>query len=141
MPRNLNHFLTLNNDNVNTGALPNLFQEDLYHFTTPVAVLLPRAWETFTEDEQSLLKKILTSVKVDLNAVQILITPKVNGSLLQVYSPARVLIFGCETIDEVPMYQSTTAHGFRVVRADDLSELDDTRKKNLWAALRQVFGV
>jgi hypothetical protein len=31
-------------------------------------------------------------------------------------------------------------HGFRVIRADDLHELDDDRKKNLWLALRQMFG-
>ncbi|MEX2231827.1 MAG: DNA polymerase III subunit psi [Cyclobacteriaceae bacterium] len=117
-----------------------LFQEDLYYFTAPIVVVLARAWETYTAEERRLLQKILTSVKVDLNAVQMVVQPSIELKSLLVYSPARVLIFGSETRENIATYQETPAQGFTVVRADDLNQLDEEKKKNLWNALRRMFG-
>jgi hypothetical protein len=106
-----------------------------------MVVVLPRSWESYTSDEHKLLNKILTSVKVDINAVQIIVQPALDLSALHIYSPARVLIFGAQTTEEIRLYESTAAQGFIVIRADDLSLLDDQKKKNLWVALRQMFGL
>jgi hypothetical protein len=124
-----------------TPALAHLFQEELYAFTSPLVVILPKQWETYSTEEQSLLQKILTSVKVDLNAIQILVQPSVELKSLLMYSPARVLVFGCATREDIPLYSATAAQGFIVIRADDLTALDDQKKKNLWLALRQMFGI
>lgn len=118
-----------------------LFQEDLYNFTTPVVVVLSKTWESYSNEEQLLLNKILTSVKVDVNAVQIVAQPVIELAALQIYSPEKVLIFGSATTEDIGLYQSASAQGFIVVRADDLSLLDDQKKKNLWIALRQMFGL
>lgn len=118
-----------------------LFQEDLYNFTTPVVVVLSKTWESYSNEEQLLLNKILTSVKVDVNAVQIVVQPVIELAALQIYSPEKVLIFGSATTEDIGLYQSASAQGFIVVRADDLSLLDDQKKKNLWIALRQMFGL
>ena len=116
-----------------------LFQEDLYSFTTPIIVILPKDWESYTDEDEKLLTKILTSVKVDINAVQIIVLPTVDLSALHIYSPARVLIFGAEATENISLYESTAAQGFMVIRADHLDLLDDQKKKSLWTALRQMF--
>ena len=67
--------------------------------------------------------------------------PSMDLESLKVFSPSRVLIFGSNLQEDVPLYQATAAQGFIVIRADDLSMLDDQKKKNLWLALRQIFGV
>ena len=122
-------------------ALPHLFQEDLYSFRSQLIVVLSKNWESYKEEEQMLLRKILSSVKVDINAVLIIAQPVIDLKVLQTYTPSRVLVFGSTPNEELPSYQATSAQGFTVIRADDLNELDDQRKKNLWLALRQMFGV
>ena len=126
---------------MNATSLSHLYQEDLFYFSTPLVIILPKPWESYQEDEYKLLQKILTSVKIDINAVQIVVQPSVDLETLQIYSPARVLIFGSEVTQEISFYQATPAQGFTVIRADDLTQLDDQKKKNLWNALRQMFGV
>lgn len=126
---------------MNNLALPGLYSEELYRYSTPLLVVLPRAWNTYSPNDQSLLKKILTSVKVDVNAVLIIVRSSLDLKDLAVYSPARALLFGCAVEADVPLYQQTAAQGFTMIRADDLSTLDEQKKKNLWVALRQMFGV
>jgi hypothetical protein len=116
------------------------FHEDLYYFTAPVVVVLKRAWETYSANERSLLQKILTSVKVDINAVHIVTEASLKLEMLRPFGPARVMIFGADVEEDIGTYQDTLAHGFTAIRADDLSELTDERKKNLWLALRQMFA-
>lgn len=122
------------------SSLAYIFEEDLYSFSAPMLVVLARAWETYSDDERSLLEKILTSVKIDINAVHIIVEQDLKLEALRLFAPARVLIFGAETDEALAPYQDTAVHGFRVIRADDLHELNDERKKNLWLALRQMFG-
>ena len=125
-----------------SGSAPSpLFQEDLYHFSNPVLVVLSRDWEAFSPTEKLLLQKILTSVKIDINAIQLIARPSLDLKSLQTYTPARVLIFGSEINEDIPLYQATAAQGFIAIRADDLSLLDEVKKKNLWTALRQMFGI
>jgi hypothetical protein len=126
---------------LNSAALTQLFQEDLYRFGSPVIVVLPKAWHEYTSEEQLLLKNILTSVKVDINAVQLIVRSSVDMNSLRVYAPAKALIFGLQTPDAIEKYQNLPAQGFTVIWADDLAALDDQKKKNLWVALRQMFGV
>lgn len=125
---------------VQTSTISHLFQEELYFFTNPVVVVLPKPWESYRTTEQTLLQKILTSVKIDMDTVQIVVQPSVELESLKIFSPARVLIFGSGTIADIPPYQSTPAQGFTVIRADDLSQFDEHKKKNLWIALREMFG-
>lgn len=126
---------------MNPQALPHLFQEELYNFNTAVVVVLTQPWQRYSGDEQALLKKILSSVKVDINAVQMVAQPSIDLQTLHIYSPSRVLLFGATPTDNLPLYQAHTAQGFTVIRADDLGAFDEQKKKNLWLALRQMFGV
>ena len=126
---------------MNASALAHLFQEELYRFSTPVIVVVTKPWDAYTADEQLLLKRILTSVKVDINAVQMVVRPSLDIRSLGIHGPARVLIFGSEPGESLEMYQPVAAQGFIVIRADDLGALDEQKKKTLWVGLRQMFGV
>jgi hypothetical protein len=126
---------------LNVSLFSHLYQEDLYRFTNPVIVVLSRAWDSHGSEEKILLNKILTSVKVDINAVRFIVQPRTSLSALSVYGPARVLIFGAELEEALTSYEAVAAQGFIAIRADDLSQLDDQKKKNLWLALRQMFSV
>lgn len=127
---------------MDSQALSQLFPEDLYQYNTPIVVVLSKDWASYPEEEQMLLRKILGSVKVDINTVQMVARPLVDLNALQIYRPAKILLFGANSSDgNLPLYESTTAQGFTVIRADDLSVLDEQRKKNLWLALQQMFGI
>ena len=123
------------------SALSILYQEELYQYDTPVVVVVSKPWSAYAGEEQLLLHKILTSVKLNMNAVQIVSYNTLSLHSLAPLSPGRVLIFGAHTDEEIPLYQQTPAQGFIVIKADDLTQLDDTKKKNLWIALRQMFAV
>jgi len=127
--------------NLDPAAFSHLYQEELYVFSNPVLVILPKPWERYGRAEQMLLEKILTSVKIDPDSVQIVVQSTVQLETLKIFSPSRVLIFGCDISDDVPFYKETAAQGFTVIRAEDLGLLDEQKKKNLWLTLRQVFGV
>lgn len=120
--------------------LSDMFQEELYRFSPPVVVVLSRPWTSYSTEEQALLQKILTSIKTDIRAVQVVSHPSLELEALSLSGTAKVLVFGAAA-SEIPAYQEVTAHGFKVIRADDLSELNDEKKKSLWLALRQMFGV
>ena len=123
------------------SLLSHLFQEDLYHFSHPVIIVLPRPWHTYTSDDHALLHKILTAVKVNVDAVKMVVQPILDLSKLAIFSPERVLVFGSEGEESISLYQEVPAQGFSVIRAEDLDKLDDQKKKNLWIGLRKMFGV
>jgi hypothetical protein len=117
-----------------------LYQEELYDIPAGIIVVVSKNWEKYSTEEKELLTKILGSVKIDPASVQILARPALSLQSLKSFNPSVVLIFGSE-IEEIKPYEAVQAQGFSVIKADDLAILDDTRKKNLWLALKQMFGI
>lgn len=126
---------------VDSSVVPHLFQEALYHFTSPAVVVLRREWVEYSEGERQLLQKILTSVHVDMNAALMLARPVLDFDELNIHAPSHVFVFGSQLPADVQKYQPQKAHGFDVIAADDLDALVDQKKKDLWAALKQMFSV
>jgi DNA polymerase III psi subunit len=124
---------------VSSSAVPHLFQEELYQIPAPVIVVLSQSWTSYPESEKTLLSKILGSVKIDLASVRVITRKSFSIADLPPDQPTRVLVFGSETTD-IPPYHPMQAQGFTVVKADDLMQLDDARKKSLWGALKQMFN-
>jgi hypothetical protein len=122
-------------------AISYLFQEDLYQLPPqPLAVLLSCEWNKYTPEERTLLAKILGAVKLDLASVRILTGKELTLNELSSLAAPKVLVFGA-SLSEIQPYEHIQAQGFSVIKADDLSELDDAKKKSLWLALRNMFGV
>lgn len=104
-------------------------------------VVLPRPWNAYSSDDHHLLHKILTSVHVNPDTINIIVQPRLDLKKLAHFFPERVLAFGAEGEEGISLYQEVPAQGFTVIRADDLNQLDEQKKKNLWVALRKMFGI
>jgi hypothetical protein len=118
-----------------------LFQEELYQLPPqPLAVLLSHEWSKYSPEERALLAKILGAVKLDLASVRILTRKELSLNELSALAAPKVLIFGA-SLGEIKPYEYIQAQGFSVIKADDLPELDDAKKKSLWLALRNMFGL
>lgn len=123
------------------NVFENLYQEELYVLPKRTLVLLDREWSALSEEEKVLLTRILGSVKLVPVSVQIYTTASVNVKDLAAFDPARIISFG-PVIDGITgLYQFSEVDGVPVICADSLERLDDPRKKSLWGALRQMFGV
>lgn len=126
---------------MNTEILTQLFPEGMYvPFPAPrLVVVIPNAWDRYSDEEQQLLKKILIAIDQDLTA-RVVVSPTVDMRAIEDFGAQVVLVFGSEVEGNIPLYKESAAGGCAIVRADDLGELDDEKKKNLWAVIRKPFG-
>jgi DNA polymerase III psi subunit len=125
---------------LNETILNHLFPETIYHLPPRVVVIVARPWETYAPEEKALLSKILASVRLSPATVQIITQPALSLASLAAYAPSKVLVFGSQS-EGLRSYEAAQAQGFTVLKADDLPALDDAKKKNLWLALKNMFGV
>ncbi|HTF21545.1 MAG TPA: hypothetical protein VK658_25880 [Chryseolinea sp.] len=115
------------------------FGAELYHLPPRVLVVIPTAWDTVSDSEQQLLARILGSVKLSLAAVQIVCGSAFSVEDSSVYQSKAILSFGVPVAGVTRPYEVVVIDDVSVIVADVMDALDDARKKNLWAALKQVF--
>jgi hypothetical protein len=115
------------------------FGEDLYQLPSRVLVVIPSPWEMVTDAEQLLLARILGSVKLSLAAVQITHATTFSLEDALVFQAKIILSFGVDLAGVSQRYEGVSFGDASVIVADAMGELDDTRKKNLWTALKQIF--
>jgi hypothetical protein len=116
-----------------------LYQEELYKIKSKVLVVIPRPWEQLQEDETLLLQKVLTAVKLSMASVQIVTKQDFDIQEFEVYQPSFILSFGAVLKGSDKMYENLLVDGTPVLVSDELRQLDDVRKKNLWTMLKQAF--
>jgi len=119
--------------------LEQTFTEDLYSIPGKVLVLLPHSWAALSPDEVELLTKILGSVKLKIAQVQTLSRETFDLTELNVFNPQSILSFGSKIKQIKNPYQVTDWNGTKVIEADALGTFDDTKKKQLWAALQEIL--
>lgn len=118
-----------------------LYQDELYMLRAKVLIILFPGWNEISDEDQSLLKKILGSVKLDLAAVQIVTRQEFNLPDLKAYSPQQIIAFGSILKGNSDQYQLFSRDGVSIIQADSLAKLDDSKKKSLWMALKQMFNI
>jgi hypothetical protein len=104
-------------------------------------IVLPDPWESIPDNDKVILSKMLLAVKLNLAAVQIITLPEFTINDLHTFSPVKILAFGATCSPTVQPYINQSMGEIQLIQADRLNQLDDTRKKNLWSALRVMFGV
>lgn len=119
--------------------LENLYQEELYSIKPKVLVVISMSWSEIGEDERILLGKILNAVKLSISAVQVIARKDFTVEDFNSYRPAYIIAFGATFRDSNEMYKNVSYDDASVVVAHALHELDDSRKKQLWLTLKQVF--
>lgn len=123
------------------SVFESLYQEEIYLVRPRTLVLLDKAWTDIPENERTLLTKILGSVKLSLATVQILHRESADLNELSALNAERVIAFGTRLSPVHKQYEYVPVDGYHVIVSHSLSALDDARKKNLWLALRQMFGL
>lgn len=115
------------------------FDEELYQFSTPVAVVLDVPWNELSESEVELLSKILTSVKLSLAAVRIVHAKELDLSQWT-EKPSKLIGFGVKR-SGIPSYEVIETPSTKLLLSDRLSILnaEDDLKKRLWISLKQLF--
>ena len=122
-------------------VLEHLYPEELYNVPPRTLVLIDKPWADLTDEDKTLLTKILGSVKLSLSSVQILHLADLEVEDLAPMNPSRVISFGVTVRPVQKRYEYVHVDGYHILVSDGLAALDDARKKSLWVALRQMFGV
>jgi hypothetical protein len=115
------------------------FSENLYQIKRKVIVVIPVAWNSMRIEDTTLLNKILASIKLNLNSVQILSTSTTSLNQLITYEPSAIILFGVNFTPTVKTFSSENFKGVTVIASEALDKLDDVKKKSLWNALKQAF--
>jgi hypothetical protein len=87
------------------------------------------------------LSKMLVAVKLSMAHVHIVSQAQFSLEDFNAFPPQKVLAFGSTFNASSKLYEHFTVNGTSVILADALGQLDDARKKSLWQALRQMFGI
>jgi hypothetical protein len=122
-----------------THPLENLYQEELYNIRGKILVLVRKPWSDIQEDERTLLTKILSSVKLSLASVQIIHRAEFDAVDFSAYRPDYIIAFGSSLRSSNKTYERVVQNDVAIVVADELDQLDDVRKRNLWLTLKQLF--
>ena len=124
---------------MNQDLFENLFQEEVYALPPVSTVIyLPKPWSQLTDDEVTLLSRILASVKLNLASVRIQVQAVIDFE--SIHDTTRLLIFGSKTIPETRPYELVRRGDLSIIWSDPLHLLDDAKKKSLWGALKQLFA-
>lgn len=132
--------MTLNKYNLNHLVYTHLFSEDLYDAAPGIVIVLAKKWDEYAPEEKNLLSKILGSVKLSITSVHVISQTTFSPAAIAAFSPSKVIVFGSFS-EGLKAYEATTAQGFTVLKADDLPQLDDAKKKSLWLALKTMFSI
>ncbi len=119
--------------------LVNLYQEEIYRIKSKVMIVINKPWCEMAEEEIVLLQKILTALKLSLASIHVINRTEFSVEDFKIFSPSIIIGFGAALKNSESLYQRLLINGTTVVMAHELHELDEARKRNLWATLKQVF--
>ncbi|AYB34041.1 hypothetical protein [Chryseolinea soli] len=124
-----------------SSALESLYQEELYSLPSPVLFILNQPWETIADPDKTVLTKMIGALRLSLASVRIITRSEFTLADIAAYAPTKVIALGATFKASSELYKCLSLEGVSVVAGDALPVLDDVKKKNLWLALRQMFGV
>jgi hypothetical protein len=124
-----------------SSSLESLYQEELYSLPSPVLFILNQPWESISEPDKTVLTKMIGALRLSLASVRIITRPEFTLADIAAYAPTKVIALGARFKASPDLYKHLSQDGVSVVAGDALPALDDVKKKNLWLALRQMFGV
>jgi hypothetical protein len=116
-----------------------LYQEDIYSITDSILIVLDKPWKEVSEEERVLLSKILGSVKLSLDKVQLVHAADTTLDSLKVYQPSKIISFGVTLSGAHELYKHHVSGNTSFILAESLHKLDDVSKKSLWMALKHAF--
>lgn len=122
-----------------SSPLESLYTEELYSIEGKMLIVISRSWDEITDDEKVLLSKILGAVKLTVASVQIVVKREFSVEDFDLFSPRCIIAFGATLKGSSKKYELIPTDTASVIVADELRQLNDVTKRNLWLALKQVF--
>jgi hypothetical protein len=122
-----------------TPWVEKLYQEELYRINPKTLVIITKTWSDLSEVEYNLLEKIIKSLQLSLASIQVVVRSQFSVDDFQAFAPPFIIAFGAALRNSDKMYEEIRVNGTKVVVAHELGQLDETRKRNLWITLKQVF--
>jgi hypothetical protein len=122
-----------------SSPLESLYTEELYSIEGKMLIVISRSWDEITDDEKVLLSKILGAVKLTVASVQIVVKREFSVEDFDLFSPRCIIAFGATLKGSSKKYELIPTDTASVIIADELRQLNDVTKRNLWLALKQVF--
>lgn len=116
-----------------------LYTEEIYQIKDRVLIVLSGSWDSISEDDKTLLAKILGAVKLSIDGVQIITQKKLDLSAIHQFTPKWVIQFSSDEPDNSSYYEVEMQKGFSLIKSHALSDLNDARKKSLWQALKSLL--
>lgn len=127
--------------NQTISVVESLYQEDLYLIPEKVLIVLAKEWPAVSEEERTVLSKMLAALKLSLASVQIITRQKFSITDVAALAPSKILTFGVIPEEAPNLYELTTAQNTLILAAESIDKLDDAKKKTLWLELRKMFGI
>ena len=124
-----------------SSVLESLYNEDLYQTSSQLIFVIPQSWEELAETDRATLSKMVGALKLTMGAVQIITRKTFSVEALKAFEPKKIVALGSTFETASKSYENFTHEGVSIIIADALPSLDDTKKKNLWLALKQMFGI
>jgi hypothetical protein len=123
------------------AVLESLYSEELYQIPSKIVFVISQPWPELSEADQTTLTKMVGALKLSMASVQIIHRKTFTVQSLKALSPSKVIALGATLESPAKTYEHFTQEGMSLVIADALPTLDDIKKKNLWLALKQMFGI
>lgn len=124
-----------------TNSVDSIYTEELYNIAPQPTIIITKPWAEVQPAEREQLSKILTALKLSLERVTVIYQPKLDLSAL-IIKPERVIYFGPLPAG-LTHYEFIEAQGVALVASEDLGHLltNDSARKKLWTALKQLFSL
>ena len=116
-----------------------LYHEDLYQLRDSILILVDKPWEQLRDEDKTLLSKILGSVKLSMDKVQVLHRSTISLDELIHFQPSKIISFGVTLQENTELYTVINQQGLSFINSEALMSLTDASKKSLWGALKQLF--
>ena len=118
-----------------------IYQEQLFSVAMPPTIIVNQPWEKITNEERTLLSKILGALRLSLESVSVKHQTTLNLSHW-IQKPKHLIYFG-DPVKGIQQYEVIDANGVSIVTSESLSDLqkNDASRKKLWLALKQQFSI
>ncbi len=116
-----------------------IFTEDIYQLPPKPVVIIDKPWMEISQEEITLLSKILGAINHSLDSVTIVSQSSLDLSNLS-YTPKAAICFSSAP-KGLSLYDPLEAEQVSIVISEPLSSLisSDSSKKQLWQALKKQF--
>lgn len=118
-----------------------IYTEELYSIQPLPTVVITKPWLEVKDDEREQLIKILSALRLPIERVTIKFQPAFDLSGWN-EKPAKLIYFGSLPAG-IAYYEVIDVNGISLVASESLEVLlgDDSARKRLWGALRQLFSI